>query len=105
MFYRTGDSYVNGRFVPGAETQTSIVASVQRLDMNDRELLPEGFRSSQTLKLYTEIDVIQLIQNDEAAVVDSAEFEYKGKRYAMLASEKWDYLIPHWKVTVVAKNG
>jgi hypothetical protein len=105
MFWRTGDSYVDGRFVPGVESSQEIVASVQRLQMRERQLLPEGFRSSETLKIYTEVASIQLIQNDVAAIIDSAEFEYKGKRYASLASERWDYLVPHYKITVVAKDG
>lgn len=105
LISKTGGSYVNGRFVAGSETATDIIASVQRLSMRDRELLPEGFRSSETLKIYTEIANIDLIQNDVSPIEEAAEFEYKGKRYAILASEEWDYLIPHWKVTVVAKNG
>ena len=105
MYWRTGDAYVDGRFVPGTEQSQSIVASVQRLDMRERQLLPEGFRASETLKIYTETNVVELIQNDVTPIEDAAEFEYKGKRYAMLASEKWDYLISHWKITVVAKNG
>ena len=106
MYYRTGDSYdANGRFVPGSETSTTITASVQRLNMRERQALDEGFRARETLKIYTEISSIQLIQNDVASIVDSAEFKYKNKRYVMIASEEWDYLIPHWKVTVVAKDG
>jgi hypothetical protein len=104
MFVKSGGSYIDGRFVEGSEVQSSIRASVQRLTMRERELLPEGFRASETLKIYTEIDNIKLIQNDEIPIIEAAEFEYKSKRYSMLASEEWDYLIPHWKITVVAKT-
>jgi hypothetical protein len=105
MITKSGGSYVDGRFVAGSETSTTIIASVQRLSMRDRELLPEGFRASETLKIYTEIQNIDLIENDVSPIEEACEFEYKGKRYAILASERWDYLIPHWKVTVVAKDG
>jgi len=105
MFYRTGDSYVDGYFVPGVEASEDIIASVQRLQMRERQLLPEGYRASETLKIYTEVAQIQTIQNDVDPLIDSAEFEYKGKRYTSLASERWDYLIPHYKITVVATDG
>lgn len=105
MFYRTDDQYIDGRYVKGPEKFRVIRASVQRLNMAERQLLPEGFRQSETLKIYTNTNVVKLIENDVTPPEDAAEFEYKGKRYAMLASEEWDYLIPHWKITVVAKNG
>ena len=104
MFSKSGGQYIDGRFVEGTEVETSIVASVQRLSMRERQLLPEGFRASETLKIYTEIENIDLIQNDQIPIEEAAEFEYKGKRYSMLASEEWDYLIPHWKITVVKKT-
>jgi hypothetical protein len=105
MYCRTGDTYVDGRFVAVAEQSQNIVASVQRLALRDRQLLPEGYRASETLKIYTEVDVVELIENDVTPLEDAAEFEYKNKRYAMIGSERWDYLVPHWKLTVVAKDG
>jgi len=105
MFTRSGDSYVDGRPVDGVERETDIIASVQRLSLADRQLLPEGFRQSATLQIYTEIANVQLIKNDDPNIQDAAEFEYKGRRYAMIGSEEWDYLIPHWKITVVNTDG
>lgn len=104
MFSKSGGSYVDGRFVEGTEVENAIVASVQRLTMRERQLLPEGFRARETLKIYTEIENIDLIQNDQIPIEEAAEFVFNGKRYSMLASEVWTYLIPHWKVTVVAKT-
>lgn len=105
MFYRTGDSYgPDGRPVKGTEQSLIINASVQRLSMRERQLLPEGFRAMESYKLYSETALVQLIENDVDPLIDAAEFEYKGKRYAMVASEHWDYLLPHWKVTMVAKQ-
>lgn len=103
MYYRTGDAYVDGIYVEGSESQTNIVASVQRLSEQERQLLPEGFRASESIKIFTEYDPIQVIDNDLANPQDSAEFLYQGKRYVMLGWEKWGYLIPYWKVTAVAK--
>jgi hypothetical protein len=104
MFWRVGGTYVDGRFVEGAPEQSQeITASVQRLAPRDRELLPEGFRASESIKIYTQIDVVRLIENNENPALTAAEFEYQGTRFVMLASDRWEYLIPHWKVTAVAK--
>ena len=103
MISRSGDVYgPDGRPLDGVETSVPIVASVQRLSMRERQLLPEGFRARETLKIYTEVSQIQLIENQVDPLIDGASFEYKGKRYDTLASERWDYLIPHFKITVVA---
>lgn len=102
MYWRTGDAYVDGIFVAGTQQSQNIVASVQRMNMRERQLLPDGFRANQTIKIYTEIDVIQLIENNQTDIQDAAEFSWKGDRYKMLASERWDYLIPHWKITAVS---
>ena len=104
MIYRTGDAYVDGRFVAGSETSESIIASVQRLTLAERQLLPEGFRLRETYKLYTETPTIQKIINDDPTIVDSAEFDINGKRYSMLGIEQWSYLLPHFKITVVEKQ-
>lgn len=104
MTWRTGDSYIDGRFVAGKSKSESVVGSVQRLDMRARQLLPEGFRERETFKFFTEIDLVKLIDNDVDQIVDSAQFLYKGKYYVMLASEHWDYIIPHWKITFVERT-
>ena len=104
MAYRSGDAYVDGIFVPGGEATTSIVASVQRLSIAERQLLPEGYRSRRSYKIYTETPTIQTLINDDPSIVDSAEFEINGERYSMLGFEQWSYLIPHWKVTLVEKT-
>lgn len=104
MFVKSGGQYIDGRFVEGGEVESNITASVQRMSMRERELLAEGYRAREVLKIYTEIENIELIQNDQLPIEEAAEFEYKGKRYSMLSSEEWDYLIPHWKITVVAKT-
>jgi len=103
MYWRTGGSYVNGRWVDGPEGSSEIVASVQRLELREREMLPETYRARQTIKMYTEIDSLQVMIDNRPTLVEAAEFEWKGNRYTMIGSEEWDYLIPHWKITAVAK--
>ena len=103
MFWRTGDGYVEGVFVQGSETYEIIQASVQRLTMAERQRLPEGFRTLDSYKLYTETASVQTLLNN--TLKDAAEFDYRGQRFSMLSWERWDFLIPHWKITMVGKNG
>lgn len=103
MYWRTGDGYVDGYYTAGTEMSSTIVASVQRLSMAERQLLPEGFRSMESYKIYTEAASIQTLLNNK--VIDAAEFSYRNQRFAMLKWEKWDFLIPHYKITMVGKNG
>jgi hypothetical protein len=104
MYYRTGDTYADGEYVEGSETSVAIVASVQRLNMRERQLLQEGYRARDTIKIFiADVATIQLIENNLTLPKDAAEFLFKGKRYDMIASESWDYLIPHWKITAVAE--
>jgi|SRR6185436_4765493 len=103
VYYRSGDRYEDGLYVAGSETEERIMASMQRLSMAERQLLPEGFRTQDTYKMYTETPLIQTLINDR--LTDAAEFLYRGQRFAMLAWERWDFLIPHWKVTMVGKDG
>ena len=99
-------SYVDGVYQKGASSTVDIIASVQRLSMRERQRLEEGFRGSETIKIYTEYSFIQTIQNNffGGQIIDAAEFFWRGTTFDMIASEKWDYLIPHWKVTAIART-
>lgn len=50
-------SYVNGVFVEGAETTVTIQASVQPVSGQDMVSVPEGRRSSDVVKIYTDSDL------------------------------------------------
>lgn len=104
MYWRTGDAYVDGVFQEGTTDSATIVGSVQRLNMREVQRLPEGFRASETIKIYTEESTIRLLRNNRLIIQEGAEFLWNGKRYAMIGSEKWEYLIPHWKITCVLKS-
>lgn len=103
MRWRIGDAYVDGVFTPGRMHTEIIMASVQRLSMAERQLLPEGFRTHDSYKLYTEATAIQTLLNNK--LNDAAEFVYRGQCFAMLSWEQWNFVIPHWKITMVGKNG
>lgn len=104
MKWRSGDSYVNGVFTEGAEQSKAIIASVQPVTGSQRELLGEGFRNNDVITIFTEESSIQIILNNAANVTDSAQFEYNSKTYSMLSCEKWNYLMPHYKIIAIAKD-
>jgi hypothetical protein len=99
-------TYVNGRDVQGAETSFNLEASVQRLDMRERQLLEEGYRTRDTRKIYfpENPNIVALENNQTQPINEASEFEFDGNRYVMLADEGWDTVIPHLKVTVVRKQ-
>lgn len=104
LHQRTGDAYVDGVFVEGTETSTSVIASVQRLNMRERQLLAEGYRARDTIKIFiADLATMQLIENNLVNPEDATEFTFNGKRYNTIATEHWTYLIPHWKITAVAE--
>lgn len=59
-----------GRYVAGAASTISIVASVQPLNGKERLMLPEGERDTIELKAYTRDDV----DTDDEVTVDGAVF-------------------------------
>lgn len=48
-------SYVNGAWAEGTSSQITISASVQPVAGIDLELLPEGRRTSMSVKIYTDV--------------------------------------------------
>jgi len=103
MQWWTTAYYSDGVYVKTNRQEALLKASVQRLSMAERQLLPEGFRSRQTYKIYTEINSIQVLEN--TSTLDAAEFVFDNQTFAMLAYEQWELVMPHWKLTVVEKDG
>ena len=62
-------SYVNGRWVEGSTTNSTITASIQPVTGEDMEELPEARRESEAYKMYTstEIKTIQEAGSDQNA--------------------------------------
>lgn len=50
--YAAGAYDSTGTWVPGAVTDTTFVGSLQSLGGRDRQVMPEGIRTSVTLKVY-----------------------------------------------------
>jgi hypothetical protein len=84
----------DGRPVAGASTDASIKASVQVANGDDMKLLPEGFRASETIKLYTTTALQPADQHDgteaDRIVRDSIVYQVQHV-------EPQHPLIPHYK--------
>lgn len=102
---RTGDAYVDGRYVKGTPVvSSSLRASVQPMKGYEIERLPEGFRSRELLTIYVEIGAdVQLLENNAEPIQDSSVIIYNNKRYALLKSFKHvkTKRQAHWKLSVI----
>lgn len=102
-WHLTGAYDDSGIYKKGAQKSAQIRASVQRLSMAETQRLPEGMRNRTTYKLYTEVNIVEVVEN--TSMLDGAEFVIMGVPFAMLGWERWTLLMPHWKITVVEIPG
>ena len=93
--------YLSGRWEYGTLEEKNITASVQNPASNLRQFNGEGTQDIENLVLFTNEDTVQLIQ---AGGQDSVFFEIRGKLWFMTAWERWNYLMPHYRVTLVGQN-
>ena len=85
-------SYVNGHWVNGTAELFEIQASVQPMSGKDMEMLPEGRRGSQAVKIYTST---QLRTVDDA---NPAEVQAFGSAFELVTVEPWQSnVISHYK--------
>ena len=69
----------------GPDTSFAIVGSVQPLSGRDRELLPEGVRSDQVVKIYTET-ALQTDSEDSSTKAD--QISDLGSRFKIISVER-----------------
>jgi hypothetical protein len=88
--------YVEGLPVVGAYTDTPLVGSVQPLEEEDREVLPEGVRIEDTRKIYIEARgaVRTDSQHDQ---LKADEVLIDGERFTVFRVQSCHPLIPHTK--------
>lgn len=71
-------SYVDGKWVDGADTPVPIQAVIQNANPDDLILLPEGTRTTEAVKIHTTAEVKTV---SEAGETDADQFLYNGHRY------------------------
>lgn len=95
-------SYVNGIYLPPAEIQLTITASVQPLSKDDTFVYADKYKRNTTkYKLYTET---KLLKEDEANLQSNDVVVIDGKDFEVLDVLEWqNNLINHYKVMVGLK--
>lgn len=97
-------TYVNGYFVddPADPETLSIDASVQPTNGEDLEQVPEGERSSTTLKLYTETPLKTATHPSTTSPVEGVtradHVLYNGEEFKVLKIWRYARVRPHYKV-------
>ncbi len=102
--YKSAGSYIKGRWVSGIEEEQMFEGSVQPTNGKDMQLLPEGKRSNETVKIYATAN-IPFTSADESNKVEGDIIEYNGKQYEVVTVKKWSNgLIPNTYLLCVRKN-
>lgn len=97
-------SYVNGRWVEGSYTDSTITASIQPLKGEDMESLPEGRRDSEAYKMYTST-LVKTVQ--EAGSNQNADrVIFFGKEFEVHQVNEWQNnsnfnIVNHYKYLVL----
>jgi len=80
----------------GLDTSFAIVGSVQPLSGRDRELLPEGVRSDQVVKIYTET-ALRTDSEDDGTKAD--QISDLGSRFKVISVEQHgEGVLDHYRV-------
>lgn len=95
---KSAGSYVNGKWVEGSTSTFTIQASVQPLRGEEIQLLPEGRRNSQAVRIYTDTQLY--VKTDEQTNPD--KLTAFGESYEVLSVEPWQSnVINHYKCIAV----
>lgn len=96
-------SWQLGRAVKGPVENFPIIASVQNLKPNERLLLPEGRRTREAVKVYTEM---KLRTTDEANSLPADILVWRGKQYEIMSVEDWTQTdLPHYLAIATKLDG
>ena len=91
---------VLGRWTPGASANFSIDAVVQPLTGNDLKMLPEGFHTANTRRVWTETPLKVTEDGSEPDTI-----EIGGEDYRVIQSQSWVGLGGDHYAAIVAKVG
>lgn len=90
-----------GRTVEPEPEEIGFQGSFQPLDGKDREVLPEGVRHSETLKVYTRTALRTADQYDGS---QADEVLYDGRRFVVYHVERYPRLLRHYKALLIRKQ-
>lgn len=99
--FAAGTRGTSGRFTPGATIDTAIVAAVQPASGDDLQTLPEGERTMEVWRIYSDTELRAAVQSTgeqaDRVIVDAIVYEVR---------KVWDWgrsirLIPHHKALAI----
>lgn len=103
--YAAGAYGSNGAYQPGATSTLSIVMSVQPLNGRELMLLPEGERTKQYVRGYTNT---QLYTAQQSSSKKADRISVDGVTFEVQKIEKWESasmsIQPYWKVVMAEVN-
>jgi len=86
---RRSGGYVDGVWTPAVTETFDIRASWQPINGRERQNLPEGYRTRQTSKLYTQpADVLRGARPGPGGYPEDIVI-YKGRRFEVISVEDW----------------
>lgn len=95
---RAAGVFTSGRWIDGAETESTIVASVQPLTSDELLQLPEGDRSKGARRVYTESE---LQAGDESAGLVADRIVWGGEEWEVHKVDGHGLGLAHYAATVV----
>ena len=77
----------DGFYTPGSTTSVPFSGTIMRMSDKERENLPEGQRTTETIKIYTDTDlyVTNITAGTKGDIVT-----YKGNDYEIVGRSDWD---------------
>lgn len=98
------DTYVDGRRVAGAYTDSPVVGSLQPLRERDRQVLPEGIRNSDLRKIYTDRDALRTEDQHSGQKADELIDARTGFVFVVVHSDDAHEEIPHGRYFLARKQ-
>lgn len=99
--YDSDGAFVDGTYVPGDTTESTIEMSVQPLSGKDLLNLPEGQRNRRLMKGYT---AEELIVGEEATGQKADRIEYNDTTFEVQTVERWRGDLDFFKVLMAEVN-
>lgn len=86
IYSYSAGSYVDGRWVPGTETDETIYANVQPTEGEDLNRVPEGRRNLETISIWTD----SVLANVNVVTKEQpTQISWNGKRYEIDYLKNW----------------
>lgn len=96
---KAGASFVSGRWTGGSESDIAIKCSVQPLSEKELVSLPEGRRTRENYRIFTDTELFTVDAQNPDEVI------YLGERYEVYTVGKWqNQIINHYTYIITKKQ-